>query len=47
MQVQPPVPTTVQLEPESPLALHGFEPTLHWLTQVVPLKEKPVSQVQL
>jgi hypothetical protein len=46
VQVQPPVPTTVQLELASPPALHGFAPTRHWLTQVVPLKVKPVSQPQ-
>jgi hypothetical protein len=41
------VPTTPQVEPVSPFALHGFEPALHALTQVTPLNEKPVLQPQL
>src|SRR5689334_6374158 len=44
LQVQPPAPTTAQLEPASPLAPQGFIPVRHWLTQVVPSKEKPGPQ---
>ena len=36
-QVQPPVPTSLQLEVLSPLTLHGFIPARHWLMHVVPL----------
>ena len=40
------MPTTLQLEPASPPAAHGFIPVRHALTQVVPSKEKPLLQLQ-